>query len=47
MRPETVYKKISTHAPRVRRDVVLTEDISTHVISTHAPRVRRDNGVLL
>ena len=33
---------ISTHAPRVRRDLNVCDNIVVKWISTHAPRVRRD-----
>ena len=34
---------ISTHAPRVRRDLSICTTITNNSISTHAPRVRRDS----
>ena len=37
---------ISTHAPRVRRDLGELYHCFVAIISTHAPRVRRDANVL-
>ena len=34
--------RISTHAPRVRRDIDEAQEYTDDQISTHAPRVRRD-----
>ena len=45
MHPTWTEKNISTHAPRVRRDINAVAHALDNRISTHAPRVRRDTVV--